>query len=272
MISLTEDKRMLGYDLLKACPGIFHFVTTRRGGCGEGAYASFNCSPYSGDKMEHVAYNQRLLLESFPGGTGRLIIPKQVHGTEIRVIDTSFAALTPEEQRCRLEGVDALVTNLTDYCLCVSTADCVPLLLYDKRNRAVAAIHAGWRGTVKLIVAATLEMMAEVYGTRGSDLTACIGPAISPESFEVGDEVHDAFLELGYDMECLSFFNEFTGKYHIDLWEANRLQLLDFGVPGDQIEVSGVCTYKHYKEFFSARRLGIDSGRILSGIMLACSQ
>lgn len=85
---------------------------------------------------------------------------------------------------------------------------------------------------------------------------------------EVGDEVYDAFKESGFDMSLISMKKKETGKYHIDLWEANRIELLNAGVPAEQIEVAGICTYIHHDEFFSARRLGIDSGRILSGIMI----
>ena len=154
---------------------------------------------------------------------------------------------------------------LKDFCLCVSTADCVPVLLYDVSKDVIAAIHAGWRGTVGRIVEKTLEVMGSEYGTEGKDVIACIGPSISLESFEVGDEVYAAFAEAGFEMSCIARKYE---KWHLDLWEANRLQLLAHGVLPEHIEVAGICTYKNYEDFFSARRLGIKSGRILSGIMI----
>ena len=103
------------------------------------------------------------------------------------------------------------------------------------------------------------------YGSDGKDIIACIGPSISLESFEVGDEVYAAFAEAGFDMTRIAWKYE---KWHLDLWEANRLQLLTHGVLPEHIEVAGICTYQQHKDFFSARRLGIQSGRILSGIML----
>ena len=96
-------------------------------------------------------------------------------------------------------------------------------------------------------------------------MIACIGPSISLESFEVGDEVYDAFAKAGFDMDRIAKKYE---KWHLDLWEANRLQLLAQGVWLEHIEVSGICTYQQHENFFSARRLGIKSGRILSGVML----
>ncbi len=269
MISLTEDRRMLGYGSLDVYPDIIHFVTTRPGGCSEGAYASFNCSPFSGDDPQRVVSNQERLMEGMRQRPRELVIPHQVHDIRVLVVDEEYITASPEQKRERLEGIDALITREPGCCLCISTADCVPVLLYDRKHRAVAAIHAGWRGTVEGIVTRTLLQMQKLYGTKGSEVTACVGPSISLDSFEVGEEVVEVFRTKGYDMNSITRRNEQTGKSHIDLWEANRLQLLAFGIPAAQVEIAGICTFIRHEEFFSARRLGIHSGRILSGIMIA---
>lgn len=268
MITLTTDKRMLGYESLHSYPDIFHFMTTRRGGCSEGAYNSFNCSHYCGDNPERVKRNRVRLTEAFPLPDARLIIPVQTHGTQILRIDETFSRLSAEAQEAALSGVDALITTLPGYCISVSTADCVPILLYDPAHRAVAAVHAGWRGTVARLLSSVLAHMNEVLGTRGEDVVAGIGPSISAEAFEVGEEVYEEFRTKGFNMPRISAWNAETQKFHINLWEANRLQLLEFGVPPGQIEVAGICTYQNSDEFFSARKLGLHSGRMLSGIML----
>ena len=266
MSVFTHDRRMLEYDVNHTYSDIFCFSTTRHGGCSTGAYASFNCNHYCGDRPENVLRNRELLLRLLPsGGPCRLILPHQTHGDTVRLVDEAFLRLSPDGQAAALEGVDALIGHVPGTCLCISTADCIPVLCYDPFRRCMAAIHAGWRGTVSRIVAKTLQALQSVYGSRPEHLVACIGPGISQAAFEVGDEVYEAFRANGFPMERLACR---SGKWHIDLWEANRLQLLEAGVPARHIETAGICTYRQTEDFFSARRLGIGSGRILSGILL----
>jgi len=212
--------------------------------------------------------NRHWLFQLMKWEIQELFIAEQRHGAASMVIDKWYFDTSEGIRQDLLIGIDALITNVPGYCVCVTTADCVPVLLYDKKLQVVAAIHAGWKGTVKHIVSNVLEHMNQKFGTQGEDVIACIGPSISLASFEVGDEVYEAFKESGFDMSLISVKKRKTGKYHIDLWEANRIELLNAGVPAEQIEVAGICSYIHHDEFFSARRLGIDSGRTLSGIMI----
>lgn len=261
----TNDGRMLEYGCMKRYSDIFCFSTTRHGGYSEGPYASFNCNGYCGDSYEAVRRNRELLCAVMPVRPSCLAIPHQIHHTEVRVIDDIFPGRPENERTALLEGVDALVTDVSGVCLCVSTADCIPVLCCDIRRKVVAAVHAGWRGTLARITEKTLQVMRDRYGTEGKDVVACIGPGISLDAFEVGDEVYEAFCNAGFDMGRIAVRKD---KWHIDLWEANRMQLLAAGVCPDNVEVSGICTYSHAADFFSARRLGIRSGRILSGIMI----
>ena len=246
-------------------PEICAFSTTRRGGVSTGTYASLNCTPYTGDAPQCVSRNQEILLAALPQHPRALVIPWQTHGTRVLPIDDAFLSANEEQRHALLQGIDALVTDRPGICLCISTADCIPILLYDKKHQAIAAVHAGWRGTVNFIVGHALEQMRTFYGTDGADVSAVIGPGISLRAFEVGDEVYEAFRQADFPMERIA---RRESKWHIDLPEANRLQLLDFGVPSSAIETSGICTYTQYDDFFSARRLGVKSGRMLTGIML----
>jgi len=241
------------------------FSSTRQGGYSEGNYGEFNINRYCGDSAEAIRQNRELLCRLLGIDDDRLLMPHQVHQTVTAVVDEGMMQLTTSERQQRLEGVDALMTNMSGVCIGVSTADCIPVLLFDKVQHAICAIHAGWRGTVQRIVEKAVAQMTTVYHSRPSDIVAQIGPGIHVESFEVGDEVYDAFVHEGFDMAPISKKYE---KWHIDLPECNRRQLLAAGVLSEGIAISDVCTYQQYEHFFSARRLGINSGRIFTGIML----
>ncbi len=240
------------------------FSTTRHGGFSRGNYAELNLNAYCGDDPEMTAKNReevRKLLTI----NGPLIIPHQVHGTEVRQVSDRFLRLSASEQQASLEGIDAVMTDVEELCIGVSTADCIPVLLYDPIHHCAAAVHAGWRGTVARIVGKTIHAMSAVYGSRPHDLQAVIGPGISRQHFEVGQEVYDAFAQADFPMETIASRYE---KWHIDLPLCNRLQMETAGVPPSHIQDTAICTYGQYEDYFSARRLGIQSGRIYSGIVL----
>ena len=253
--------------------GVRAFSSTRKGGYSEGNYGEFNINHYCGDSEEAIRLNRCLLCQLLQIEDDCLIMPHQVHQTEIVAVDEAFMRLSASERKARLEGVDALMTDIAGMCIGVSTADCIPVLLYDRTHHASCAIHAGWRGTVKRIVEKAVAQMVSVYGTHPSDMIAQIGPGIHLDSFEVGDEVYETFVEEGFEMETISRkypANDGSAqeKWHIDLPKCNRQQLLAAGVLANQINVSPVDTYQQYETYFSARRLGINSGRIFTGILM----
>lgn len=255
--------QLLEYNL---CDGVLAFSTMRSGGAGTGSYSGFNITHYCGDDPVAVARNREMLCHELGIEDSYLLLPRQTHGTECVVVDEALLAMAHEERERLLHGVDAIITAIPRLCIGVSTADCVPLLLCDLRKRVVAAVHAGWRGTVARIAEKALQTMSSRYGCNASDVRVVIAPSISPDAFEVGDEVYDAFSDEGFPMERIAC--RYGEKWHIDLWEANRLQLLECGVREESVEVCGICTFSNVERFFSARRLGIDSGRIFNGIMI----
>lgn len=256
-----SEPQLLRYDL---GADVLAFSTTRHGGCGSGNYGGFNINRHCGDDIMSVEKNAALLCDTIGIDAAHLAMPRQVHGTEVRVVDETFAALPAAAREQTLDGVDAVMTCASGLCVGVSTADCVPILLYDAAHHACCAVHAGWRGTVAMIAAKAVRAMTAAYATQPRDLRACIGPSISLERFEVGDEVWQAFASAGFDMKRISRRYD---KWHVDLWECNRLQLAEAGLAHANIHVAGVCTYSHADDFFSARRLGSACGRIFSGIM-----
>jgi len=203
--------------------------------------------------------------------TAPLLLPShQVHGTETFVIDDHFLSLTPLEQVQLLHGVDALCTNVPGICIGVKTADCIPLLLYNNECTVISAVHAGWKGTVRRIVEHNIDVLTRHYDTQPRQLHAIIGPGISLGSFEVGDEVYAQFQAAAFPMERIARrypSAQQTEKWHIDLWEANRLQLIGKGLAPENIHICGIDTLTS-PNFYSARRMKDCPGRIINGILL----
>lgn len=183
-----------------------------------------------------------------------LSLPRQTHSDHVVQV-TSFG---------RPDDTDAVFTNVPGLCLAVKTADCIPVLIYDNHQRSIAAVHAGWRGTVQGIVGKTIQAM----GSLGTHLSAIIGPGISQQSFEVGDEVYERFLSEGFPMERIASKISMQGnppKWHIDLWDANNWILEQHGV--SDIFVAAVDTLVS-PLYYSARREGIQTGRNYSWIVI----
>jgi len=257
---------MTTYHLFDNHNEIAHFCTSREGGVSVGNYASFNLSPFSGDSHEKFSANRQILCEKLGIEAQQIIIPYQTHGTEIREINEEFFQLTDVEKSEYLAGVDAIFTHLPTICLGITTADCVPLLFYDTKKQVIAAAHAGWRGTCDRIAEKTINALIEKYQCNPADILAIIGPSISVEVYEVGKEVVDRFETAGFDTSKIIVKR--GESYYLDLWKANQQSLENAGVQPEHIEIAGICTFTEHERFFSARRLGIKSGRMLSGIML----
>ena len=252
-------------------PAVRAFSTQRTAnGPANGPYANFNITHYCGDDADHVAASRRGLCHSLGIAENRLFLPHQTHGTEVVQIDNAFLQLPTSEQEQRLYAKDCILTRERGVCIGVSTADCVPVLVYDASTQCVCAIHAGWRGVVGNAVGAAFRQLRQQADFDASQVRAVIGPSISQTAFEVGDEVVDAFSRAGFSIAQIARRMPAADgqRYHIDLWAAVSQQLLREGVALDAIQVSGICTYAEADTFFSARRLGIRSGRIFSGILL----
>lgn len=265
-MSCNDRPVLLSYPFPDACVA---FSTTRQGGWGKGNFGGFNISSNCGDNLLHVKQNRAALCAELGIPSERLLLPRQTHEDKWLRIDAGFFSLPPARREELLQGVDALCTSLSGVCIGVSTADCVPILLYAPDGPCAAAIHAGWRGTVRGITSKVAGSL--IYeGHSPACIRAVIGPSISQTAFEVGDEVYEAFMQAGFPADIACRVPNAAGalRWHIDLWKANILQLESLGIPSGQIYCAGICTYRHSDRFFSARRLGKSCGRIYNGIML----
>ncbi len=234
--------RLLRSSQLAAFP---HGFTTREGGVSPAPWDSLNLGGLVGDDPERVAENWRRL----GAETGlRFARVRQVHG------DRVIPAPAPGAPR---EEADGVISTEAGVAACVSVADCVPVLLADPDTGAVAAVHAGWRGTIARVAAAGVRALAGPAGRAGAArLLAVVGPSIGPCCYEVSAELAGRFAaELGPVVAAG------PGGPHLDLWEANRRVLLAAGVAEDRLEVMRRCTSCDSGRFFSHRRDRGQTGR-----------
>ncbi len=256
MIALKQvgDLKLWHFSELSKEKYLTHFVSDRKSFDDSDFNLSYSTSP---DPIL-VKENRTLLAKSLGVNFDTLYIPKQVHQDRILKVDDK----TTTEA---LEATDALITNSTNVCIAVMSADCVPILLYDRKNHAAGTVHSGWKGTVAHILTKTLQAMQQEFGTSGSDVVAAIGPSVCQASYEVGHEVVEAVRKSFDQTETLLQLRE-NGKAKLDLWHANYLQLTAFGVKPENITNANSCTVIHNQHFFSARKG--DSGRFAAGIRL----
>jgi YfiH family protein len=240
--------------------GFANAFSTRLGGVSPMPENSLNLAGFNEDVAENIYENRRRFLKLFDG-QWTISGCWQVHGTDVRIIDSEAdAAPKPgvlgDEQYC-----DALVSNAPRVLLAVKTADCVPILIGDPATRAFAAVHAGWRGTSTSIVAAAIQNLQMKYGARTGDLRAAIGPAANACCYEVGSEVISIFKERFSESDKL-FTPTKEGHARIDLHQANRDQLIEAGVAPERIHLAPFCTMDRNDLFFSYRQEKKLHGRV----------
>ncbi len=253
---LIKGLHLWQFDSLVHEPSIKHFVTDRKSNQQE---KEFTLSYSSVPDRNEVLRNRVLLAEAMSIPESSLCFPSQVHKQKI-------VNVTHHTSKEEVLETDALISNTKGICIAVMSADCVPILLYDVKNKAVGAVHSGWRGTVAKILDKTLQEMNLQFNTKGEDVIACIGPSVCQDSYEVGEEVIEEIKNAFGEKNDL-MIPQANNKAKLDLWSANKLQLLEFGVDASRIEVSDLCSVKNNNHFFSARKG--DTGRFAAGIMLS---
>ncbi len=223
--------------------GFPHGFTTRRGGVSRPPFGGLNLGGAVGDDPADVARNWEALERETRLRFARV---RQVHGDRVVVARAREGGA--------VEEADAVVSTSPGVAACVAVADCVPILLADPRSGAVAAVHAGWRGTLAHATARAVEALSREVGAQPGDLLAAIGPAIGPCCYQVSQEVAQAFRDdLGAGIAVAR-----PAGPHVDLWLANEVVLRQAGLEPERIEVLGRCTACEPDAFFSHRR---DHGR-----------
>lgn len=222
---------------------VVHAFTTRRGGVSQGPWATLNVGSRWGDDPEHVAENLRRVAAAAEFDLDRLVRVRQVHGAVVLPADEVDDESEADALWCGRTRPDPLAV------VGVTTADCVPILLCDREATVVAAVHSGWKGTLLDIAGRTVATLVKEGGVEPKCLLAAIGPCIEVAAFEVGEEVAERF-----DPRFVR--RDLGPKPHVDLVACVRAQLEDAGIPADQVERVGGCTYASPDLYFSYRRDG----------------
>lgn len=191
----------------------------------------------------------------------------QVHGNAVRVLARGYAG--PHAAADKPDG-DAVISNEPGLALAVMVADCVPILLVDPVGGAAGAVHAGWRGTCSRVAAAAAGRMALEFGCNPADMLAAIGPSIGPDDYEVDESLVDAFRAAGHPRDDVGrwFLRGTARQRRLDLWTANRDQLVAAGLRPDRIHACGLSTLAHPDVFDSYRRDGAAAGRMAAVIVV----
>jgi len=240
--------------------GFANAFSTRLGGVSPMPESALNLAGFNEDDADNIYENRRRFLNLFDG-QWTLTGCWQVHGADVRVVRSESEALPKpgvlgDDQYC-----DALISNTPNVLLAVKTADCVPVLIGDPSTRALAAVHAGWRGTSASIVRLAVEALERQYGSRASDLRAAIGPAANVCCYEIGADVIGVFKGRFAGADSL-FTPTREGHARIDLHAANRDQLIAAGLAPDRIHLAPFCTMDRNDLFFSYRREKQLHGRV----------
>lgn len=246
---------------------LIHGFSTRLKGVSPHPFDTLNLGFSGGDAPERVIKNREIFFSSLGIDPGKIFLTRQVHGNRVFSISEQVKDYEALKKRASQEACDALITNQTGIPLTVLTADCVPLIIWDPVQRAIGVVHAGWRGTLQRVTEVTLQAMATTFHTYPKDCRVVIGPSIRSCCYEVGEMVVEPFKATFSYASCL-IIQKGNHRWLLDLAQANRQQLIRSGVCEENISTLNYCTYCRSDLFFSYRRDGKRTGRMLSTAML----
>jgi YfiH family protein len=244
-------------------PAVRAGFTTRNGGVSRPPYNSLNLGFNTEDARHYVDGNRSTLARAFDLAPHQLLTVKQVHGTDVMILDQA----NPDLSHFLSVECDAVITDQPGIMIGVLVADCFPVLLYAPARKAAGVVHVGWRGAAAGILKKAVDAMQISFGCDPKELLAAVGPGIGAHKYEVDRQVRDAFRQGTGHWEAIA--EEVTlGHWHLDLRKSCLLQLADAGLPGDAMSAAEECTCCHRETLFSYRRDGGKTGRQLGFIVL----
>ncbi len=258
MLKETEGIKYITFDIFEDLDFINCKISTKHGGVSTGFYESMNLSFTMGDDVFNVYDNYEAFADTLDFSYNNMQRGYQVHGTNHSIVTKEN--LEKFSNNPQFPETDMLLTNLQKVPLVTLFADCVPLFLVDKKNKAICVVHAGWRGTVNEIATKAVMNMRDTYGTEKEDLLVGIGPSIHSCCFLVNDDVYSEFNKFP---EYREFIEPKNNQYSIDLQKVNKYNLIKTGlVLEHNIEISEYCTCCNEELFFSHRRQNVKRGSL----------
>ncbi|MCD7825748.1 MAG: peptidoglycan editing factor PgeF [Clostridiaceae bacterium] len=261
---------LIRFRAFQAYPELLAAFSTRFGGVSKGDLSELNLGFGRGDTGEAVSQNYNRFCDALGITPETLVLSDQVHSTTVQCVSKADAC--GAEIRKTLKAADGLATAEKNLCLVTSYADCVPLFFYDPVKQVIAASHSGWKGTAGRIGEQTVKLLQREFGSDSRDIIAVIGPSICQDCYEVSRDVVEE-MQKQYRTEQVEKFAvpsaKKDGKFQLDLWYANALQLLDSGITKEHLHVAGICTCCNSGLLFSHRASGGKRGNLCGFLSLA---
>lgn len=258
-----QDFKYLTFPSLEEHENLFHCFTTRLGGVSEGQFASMNLGFGTGDNEENVSKNYKIMAQKLNIKIEDIVETDQTHTSNIRYVTEKDKGRAMKEPY--YEDVDGLFTDKKNIALMTFHADCTPLFFYDSAKEVIGIAHAGWRGTLQNIAGIMVKAFIKKFGSDPENIKSAIGPSLGQCCFEVDKDVADMFISA--DLKYKDFMKMNGEKYHFDLWEINKYNMMKEGMKTSNIEISGLCSKCHNDLLFSHRgqkgRRGLMCGIIM---------
>lgn len=238
-----------------------HCFSTRIGGISEHPFNTLNLGVNTKDAIENIEGNYSIICNEIGIDKDKLVLCNQVHKDNILVLteENSYPFTAIE--------IDAIITNVPNIPLVTSYADCVPIFMLDPIKKAIGLSHAGWRGTVKKIGKKTIDLMVKNYNSNPEDILIGIGPSIGQCCYEVDESTISMFKNSFYSIDSF-VLKQKNNKFLLNLWEANKVTLIEAGIKDKNISLSGICTSCNNNIFFSYRGDNGNTGRMAAIIQL----
>lgn len=256
------------YELFDQFADVTNVISSRLGGVSIGTYHSLNIGLHVGDQYTAVIKNRALLCEEVGVELSSLVACEQVHGANVSIVTAAQRGKGAVKWSDSVACTDGLITDVPDIPLFMIVADCAILSFFDSKHRVIALAHGSWRGTVGRIAQKTVSIMREVFGCDPADIVVGIGPSIGPCCYEVHEDVIESFHQAFLNQAAKFFVQQSRGSTHLDLWMANKWQLLEVGIREEHIELSDVCNACHIDMFYSHRAEKGKTGRFGGLIVL----